>query len=144
MRQGSEMEREDQAVTLIAILATSLAVCVAGFALFAYATRGLFERAWDYRWAVIVTMPYGVVCGFMGAGGVFLSRTRCTAKRSNRHIWAVAGAAIGMAVALFFYLAGGFPFIAGSKELWFPAASAANGIVLALFAWWQAQNATKG
>jgi hypothetical protein len=138
------MEREDEAVTAIAVLASSLAVCVAGFALFAYATRGLFEGEWDYRWAVVVTMPYGVVCGFMGAGGVFLSRTRFTAKRSNRHIWAVAGAAIGIVVALLFYLAGGVPFIAGSKELWFLAASAANGIVLGLFAWWQAQKGHLG
>jgi peptidoglycan/LPS O-acetylase OafA/YrhL len=66
------MARDQSGGSFLALLVANTAAAAAALSLNGFLLQGLTRGGWDYRRAVIITLPYALIWGFVGGGIAFI------------------------------------------------------------------------
>src|SRR6266852_6001388 len=86
------MARELGGKSFVGLLVASSTAAIAALSVSSLLVQGELRGEWEYRKAVIRTLPYGIVWGLIGAGALFMIARRMAPQRSpvrNRRVLAL-------------------------------------------------------
>ena len=91
------MTRDQAGGSFIALFVANSAAAVAALSASTFVLQHVTRDGWDYRRAVILTLPYALIWGFVGGGIAFVLCRRVRPRFASSRV--LLGSAAGVALA---------------------------------------------